>query len=164
MKPIFKKIISILEAAPEDVRKVWNIYEDRMKITDTLEPNAFYSPSDGGIHFDIYEDTIFHGDRPVYSVIFHELGHLIDNKADELMDWSRRSSYGLYDTLKAEVNDYINARQKQLKAEAMREGKSIKKKDVYSSIEEEIEKLPQSSSMVVSDLFSGVTFNKVKDG
>ncbi len=162
-----KKIISILEAAPEDVRKVWNIYEDQMKIINKNSSDGFYSPIDGGIHFDIYEDTIFHGDRPVYSVIFHELGHLIDNKADGLMDWSLRSSYGLYDTLKAEVNDYIDARQKQLKAEAMRDGKStkdIKKKDAYSSIAYEITHLPRSSSITVSDLFSGATFNKVEDG
>ena len=162
-----KQIISLLESAPEDVRKVWNIYEDQMKITDTLEHNAFYSPSDGGIHINIYTDTQAAKFRPAYSVVFHELGHLIDNKADGLQYCSQRSSYGLFDTLKAEVTDYINARQKQMNAEAIREGKStkdIKKKDAYSSIEYEITHLPRGASITVSDLFSGATFNKVQDG
>lgn len=68
--------------------------------------------------------------------------------------------------LKAEVEGYINARLKQMRMDALNVGQSagsIRKADAYASVQKELCGLPMSSSMSVSDIFSGVTKNKCKD-
>ena len=162
-----KAIIEAVKSAPEEIRKVWNIYEDQMKIADMFSSReSYYSPRSGGIHIDIMRDR-YSASRPAYSVIFHELGHLIDDKAAIGIYCSQKPQYGLFTMLKSEVEEYINARLKELKADAVRDGKpakSIKKSDAYASVEDELCRLPLSTSMSVSDLFSGATLNKCEDG
>lgn len=158
-------IVDAVKSAPEDVRKVWNIFEGRMKIADVFSGSSYYSPREGSIHINIARDSTS-SDRPAYSVIFHELGHLIDNKAVVSGEYSRKSQYGLFAMLKSEVDEYVSARLRQLKADAVNEGKSpaeVKKKDAYASVEKELCRLPMDSSMSVSDLFSGATVNKCRD-
>ncbi len=162
-----KEIIRALKSAPEDVRKVWNIYEDQMKIISADFEHSFYDDRSGGIFFDLLKDTINRGKEPAYETFFHELGHLIDDKTPITEFLSRSSRYGLFDSLKLEVNDYINARHEKLKAEAEAKGKSpenVKMKSVYRSIEREISRLPRGATPAVSDLFAGVTFCKIHDG
>ena len=160
-----KAIIEAVKSAPEDVRKVWNIMESKMKIADTSTSDSYYSPQNSSVYINIAHDRVL-GSRPAYSVIFHELGHLIDNKVTSLGNYSCTSKYGLFNVLKSEVDEYVNSRLKQLKAGAFKEGKSpreIKKSNAYASVEKELCKLPIRSSISVSDLFSGMTFNKCKD-
>lgn len=157
-----KEIINVLKSAPEDVRKLWDIYEAQMRITASdFEPACY---GDGGILFNLLKDTINRGAEPAYSTFFHELGHLIDDKAIDGY-YSRLPRYGLLDSLRTEVNGYVDARFAKLKADAVTEGRSpqtVKKSDAYSSISKELFALPRASSAAVSDLFSGVTLCKAQ--
>ncbi len=160
-------IMNLVSNAPVNVRKVWNLYEDEMKIATAYNPTstAHYSPSMRSISFSISKDK---SNDPPYNVMFHELGHLIDNAAKHFhSDISRDSAYGLYDTLKSEVDEHVKLSLAKLKAEAIAMGKNpkdVKKLDAYYAVQKEICKLPHTHSAGVSDLFSGITFNKVKDG
>ena len=105
--------------------------------------------------------------RPKYGVLFHELGHLIDDKA---IGFGRHVSGTdeLRRSLASEVDSYITSTLTRLKREAIASGKSpkeIKKADAYASVEKELSgQLSFSSKIAVSDVFSGITKNKIEDG
>lgn len=160
-------IVELVKNASPDVRKCWNIFEENMKIADThVNKGAYYDSNNRSVYFDIREDR-YSTPRPHYSVLFHELGHLIDHAAHSYFLSRVEEEHDLYNTLKSEVDDYVNAMLKKLKNQAITDGKdvkSIKKGDAYKSIQRELFKLPESARVGISDVFSGVTLNKVKDG
>ena len=159
-------ITKAVENASEPIRKVWNAFEDSMKIASTYESRAYYSPREKAVYFSIYEDRE-NGMRPQYNTLCHELGHLIDNSVG-LGYCSQDWKYGLYDSLVSEVNDYVNNKLTELKSNALSMGlspRAFKKADAYKAVEKEIStQLMFKSKMAVSDIFGGVTLNKVKDG
>ena len=164
-----KSLIDAVKGAPEDVRKVWNLMESKLNIIDTNSRDSYYSPAERGVYINFWNDK-YSQTRPAYSVIFHELGHLIDNRvhaADMGFSLSRSKGYSLFDMLKAEVDSCVASRLQQLKADAVLTGKSskdIKKRDAYDFLSSEISYLPQDKNMGVSDVFNGVTQGKCEDG
>ena len=159
-------IIQSVEGASAPIRRVWNIFEDRMNIADIYSRANYYSPREGAVHINLLQDKAGGNDRPQYSSLFHELGHLIDDKAG-IVNVSV-SATDLHDSLVSEVNSYIASTLDRLKSEALEAGqnpKEIKKLDAQKAVEREIStQLPMKSKLVVSDIFGGVTKNKVNDG
>ena len=158
-------IIQSVEGASAPIRRVWNIFEDRMNIADTYSRSNYYSPSEGAVHINLSQDKTSNNGRPQYSSLFHELGHLIDDKTGIVN--ASVSATDLHDSLVSEVNSYIVSTLDRLKSEALASGqnpKEIKKADAYKAVAREITQLPKHSKMAVSDIFGGVTKNKVDDG
>ena len=155
-------VIKLLKNASPDVRKVWNLHEDIMKIADTdYEGTSHYSPTDKSIYIQLWRDKLPYKTNR-YQTMFHELGHLIDNADEEY--YSKDCKFNLYDTLTSEVNSYIDTVLKRLKAQAASEGKdseSISIKDVHTAIQKELDKFSYDACRGLSDVFSGVTLNKV---
>ena len=155
-------IIQDVEKAPEAIRKVWNIFEDRMKIADTYSKHAYYRPIEKAVYVNISQCK---NQEPRNRTLFHELGHLIDNSGGGW--YSQWLEFDLYDSLVSEASSYINDTLGRLKKEAVSLGvspKTVKKADAYNWIEQEIWHLPMKTKATVSDMFSGVTKNKVQDG
>ena len=164
-------LIERVKNAPEEIRKVWNLSEDRLSIINAHSRENYYSPRERGVYIDFTEDR-YRTVRPAFSGIFHELGHLIDNRTRAtglFRSISQNTGYGLFDTLKSEIEECITSRQQQLRAEAVlagRSAKDIKKKDAYDSLDYELHHLPEGKgkNMCISDMFSGITLNKCKGG
>ena len=166
-KDNIEAIEKLLSQAPENIRKVWNMHEDRIEIADTMySGTAHYSHGDG-VYFDIFQDTTTIYGRPKFSVFFHENGHQFDDLSGMLIYYSSEARYDLTATLKSEVEDHIQEVLRQLKVEAVAYGKSakdIKKQNAYEAVEREIKKIPQEHRRGLSDMFSGCTLNKVDGG
>ncbi len=161
------EIIHEIEGASAPIRRVWNLLEDRMKIADTNSRKGYYSPREGAVHIDFLADKYSSGIRPRYGVLFHELGHLIDDKSGSFGRYASGTAE-LRDSLVSEVESYISSTLTRLKREALSSGKNpkgVKKVDAYAAVEKELKgKLSYMEKCTVSDVFSGVTLNKVKDG
>lgn len=156
-----QEIIQAVEGASSPIRKVWNIFEGNMKIAKTNSHSSYYLPDEQSVYINLYD--LDSGGRPKYSVLFHELGHLIDDFGHGSM-----GAADLRKSLTSEVESYVSSTLDRLKSEAVLSGrnpKEIKKTDVYQVVEKEIStQLPYGAKMTVSDVFSGVTGNKVRDG
>ena len=161
------EIVQIVEGAPAPIRRVWNLLEGDMKIADTNSRNSYYSSREGAVHVDFLPDKYGSNGRPRYGVLFHELGHLIDNKAIGLGGYVSCAEE-LHNSLCGEVNSYISSTLVRLRSEALSAGqnpKAIKRSDAYTVVEKEISgQLTMREKIAVSDVFSGVTKNKVNDG
>ena len=165
-------IIERVKAAPADVRKVWNLYEDQMKVEDKAAKSgggACYNPGSRSIKINIERDRsgIWGGDAlPPYRAIFHELGHLVDASATRHTGaYSRGGHYDLLGVAKKEAGEHVKATLDRLKANAMRNGKdpkAIGKADAYAAVSRDLSKLGVRSSALISDFFSGATGNKAK--
>ena len=162
-------IIKLVKNAPEDSRKLWNLFEDKMLVVDKAEKKIqHYNEDERGIHINIMENRTPGNNLPPYTATFHELAHLIDHAVGQYSYfYSLDSSYNLYGALKAEVSGYVDSVFSELKTNAAKDGKPVKsvtKKDAYKKVENELSGLPKNITRVVSDTFSGVTLNKVNDG
>jgi len=157
-----------VKSAPKNIRRIWNMYENEMNIIETNSKNSYYKPSKRGIYINISEDKNNSYNIPQYRTIFHELGHLIDNASGRNFMYyiSQTSKYDLYNTLKSEVNSYVNSTLIKLKRDAVASGKSaanIKKSDAYLKIQHELCKTPVRLTSGVSDVFNGATLGKIKN-
>ena len=169
-KADIEAIVKLVSEAPENIRKVWNIYEDSVRIgnSDMMNRGAYYSPQDRKIYFDIWIDKNRANGYPKFSTFFHEAGHSIDNAAGGAgMFATKDVDYNLYGTLISEVDEHVKTTLMRLKEEAVASGKSaksVKKHDAYRAVESELMSLPITARAGISDIYSGCTLNKVDGG
>lgn len=159
-----------VKGAPQDVRVVWNLFEDKMNVLDTsYRMGAHYLPSRRGIMLDLDNDQRNPDQKP-FSTTFHEIGHLIDHFLGK-NSWffSHRHDGGIFgNMIKSEASDYITQTLNKLRANAMSRGypaRSVKKQDAYDVIRGELIKLGQGADIrEVSDIWCGATKAKVSGG
>lgn len=164
-------IIEKIKNAPEDVRKVWNIYEDKMKVSDKAckVGDALFDPLSNSVRFNIVSDRDPKTNAP-YFTVFHELGHLIDFNATALMGGMSNNFDG-HAFRKALIDDgekYIADKQTQILNDLLQQGKAPGEakaeaaKRAYDDISVEILCIPLRAQVEVSDIFAGITLGKVR--
>jgi hypothetical protein len=163
-----KAITSKVRAAPENVRIVWNRFEDKMKILDTnldtaKEP-AHYSHMKRGIRLNTQKDKTDMRQKP-YKTIFHELGHLIDHFAGRNIFFASRyfQSGAFADTIRKEAKDYATAVKVKLQMDGMKQGinpKHYRIADAYDEISRELRGITGTEQREVSDIWDGATKGK----
>jgi SPP1 gp7 family putative phage head morphogenesis protein len=154
----------ILEKAPDVCQKVWNKYQDKIKINKyETKGGAFYHPYWNHVEFSIKRDR--NNKKGNMTTIFHELGHLFDANAEEAFYGTGRH-FGiskLYengkfdDLLKKDADNMV----KQKWAEMKKIDKKTPKAQVYEALKSEIMALPSPAQADVSDIFEGVTKGKI---
>lgn len=158
ISPYYKDIlIERYTNMDSDLKQLFNKYAKKMKCLDVNcvdgegRPHAFFSPEDGGVRFHQTYDS----DNPLGpgNTFFHESGHALDKLIGAEDGSSETASYRNYMT-EAAHEDYYAAIDK-----IMREEKCDKAK-AQKLLTEELKNNPIISN-VVSDIFGGITYNKV---
>ena len=161
-------IVEQVRKAPKNLQILWNMAEADMKIIDkNFRETAHYDLKRRGILFDAPED--FYNPTRKYKTILHETGHLLDHfMGGQLYLHSYVYEGELFSkTLIEEANSAVKEELKRLKAEAVslgRSSKNIKLADAQHSLSKTLQELDHAARSEVSDIFSGVTKNKVKGG
>lgn len=168
-------IIKIIEKSPKDMRRLWNMYEDKIKIMDKFYKDTAYYDSGEGIYFDIDEDRLTTQKRTAFETLFHESGHLIDYEvmqAVHLKGWkSLSNNHAFENTIINEVNNYIDSMQEAMVNDLVKEGKTYEEARKMTSLEKaqdevckQLDKIPLVYRNAVSDIFDGVTIGEVNGG
>lgn len=117
VEDIASKVDSMLAHSSGTAAKLWQKYEDRIRMVDPSHSGgAFYRHSDGGVHMNVQRSLDDIGGKGALSTWFHEFGHNIDYLAGN----GQKAFTTFYDSgkfaesLKQEVKEYIKARQTEL--------------------------------------------------
>lgn len=168
----------------EDLKQVWNKFEEKIAVGNANARKAYFLPGKMQIFFNAKRDK--------KSTFFHEAGHFIDRLAAKERGLSGNFSGefkngALAKTIKEEADAFIQKRYDEMNREFLahrndinylkkhglvketfgtspKVGKKMEKGLAYESVRKEICSLPASARGDVSDLFSGATLNRVKDG
>lgn len=158
ISPYYKDIlIERYTNMDSDLKQVFNKYAKKMKCLDVNcldeegRPHAFFSPKDGGIRFHQTYDS----DNPLGpgNTFFHESGHALDKLLGAENGSSETASYKNYMT-EAAHEDYYDAIDKIMREEKCDEAKA------QELLTTELKNNPITSN-VVSDIFGGISYNKV---
>lgn len=160
-----------VKTAPENIRVVWNRFEDKMKVLDTAYTKTDHYDSSvnaRGIRINALKDRTATNQKP-YKTIFHELGHLIDHFAGKNRFFSSQYFQGgvFADTLRQEAKDYATKVKEKLRIEGMKQGinpKHFRIADAYDAISRELLKIPVIERREISDIWHGATKKKVNGG
>lgn len=173
-----------LDNAPEVAQKVWVKYSDRMTLGRTTEKGAHYHPTTKLVNLDLQET--FDNDGKLKAkgdTFFHEFAHSIDDLAyrDHRLGraghftqqyYSEKYNMTWEEVIQKEVNDLINKRNKEFK-KLFEEDKlnspvtnyhfgKWRKSLTYELLQEEFRKQGAYETSAFSDIFSGVTKNKLR--
>ena len=165
-----KAIIEKVKAAPEDIRIMWNRFEDKMKILSaTHNGTAIYENAGRGIRFNLQSDRKDGRIQKPYKTIFHELGHLMDHcTGRNRFYFSHRYDGGAFgETLRQEAKEYANAVKKKLQAEALQQGRNpkyVRLSDAYDQIGLDLRRIAAYDRREISDIWHGATNKKVDGG
>lgn len=158
ISPYYKDILIERYADMDrDLKQLFNRYARKMKCVDVNcldkegRPHAFFSPKDGGIRFHQTYDS----DNPLGpgNTFFHESGHALDKLLGNENGSSETASYKNYMT-EAAHEDYYDAIDKIMREEKCDEAKA------QELLTTELKNNPIISN-VVSDIFGGISYNKV---
>jgi len=193
-----------------EAKAVWDAYESDIGVADLNEKKRAHCDWDGKIHVDIVDGMKGNTwDKPA-QVVFHESGHAIDMLAGKKYGfepgsiWHEHSPKGLFsyryknglfpNTIKAEVDALVSAKDKEMKAEFkahstdydwlvkkgyimqwqvdyfQRNGRWVggepkySKDMAYKAIEKEIRQLNPFQKADISDMMEGATRSKIQVG
>lgn len=172
-----EKIKEIVDKANHGASKLFNKIADDIVIAkpDSRLTEAYYSAADGKIHIDL-EKNLSDPRRLPYKTFFHEVGHKVDavisNKADRTVGIASNYESNKYLKVIKVTDSYGNSSnvvkgytlEEMLIEEAKQAIKNAKgesKSDKQYTLIEELHTLPAQHSNGVSDIFSGVTKNRV---
>lgn len=153
-------IVEKVKAAPEDIRIIWNLAHEDIKILDAEYAGiAHYNSRARGIYLKTSELV----DNPIekdYQTLFHEAGHLIDQRLTNYQSFYSKSDPRFERVIRQEAEIYIQRTLKELK----KGGGKATGKDAYASIYNELQTIPDKARSEVSDMFHGATKGKVHGG
>ncbi|MFA6887657.1 MAG: hypothetical protein WCQ65_11910, partial [Fermentimonas sp.] len=145
-----------------ELKGEYNKYADKLKCNDTayyeLDENgvpqdaAYFSPIEGGFKINQHEDL--HNPLGAGNTFFHESGHMIDWLKGQESD-TGNASYETYMT-EAVHEDYFNALQNIMNDN----DNPCDRERAQEILSRKLMKEPNASNCV-SDVFGGVSFNKV---
>ena len=157
----------------EIVKKVWERYEDKIRVADARTQEVNYCSGDG-IHINASKTRKDSKFKKAYNTFFHESAHSIDYKNARKRGsrgWGYSATYkdGIFgDTIKEEVMELVNQKWKQLKTET---GKRVPKAEAYYIIEKGIKGAHTVNKEVnwhalgeISDMLQGATKGKINIG
>lgn len=113
-----------LDQAPDDIKRVWVKYHDKLKLDNYKEGRgtSFYRPGKG---VTIYRKSMNLPDDPKYyqkkyDVFFHEFGHMIDHLASDsipdtaFLDYSKKASNLIIDNIDNDWDNLIDSKYQKL--------------------------------------------------
>ena len=141
-------IIDNLQQYPPSLQDMYlyTAKELKMKYTDK---GAKYNRITEDIHFSVKATRS--DDRGAYGTVFHEWGHLIDNKIDRTKIITREVNEEMYKALKKDVDNQIKYHMKQ---------SGLDKAGAKKKLSNELFNAPDTIA-VVSDIYGGITGNQV---
>lgn len=168
-----------LSEAPEMAQKMWVKYSDRMRLNRTDETGAHFDPMQQNVN--LHLENTFENDgskKPKGDTFFHEFAHNIDDMA--LRDHKLGASghftehfysekYGMTweEVMQKEINGLVNAKHKEYQ-KMFKDGEiesafstKWKKANSYARMTREFRKMGAYETSAFSDIFSGVTKNKL---
>lgn len=173
----------------ETHRKVWAKYEGDLGVTTIYakdKETAYFSPTKKGITFNLKQDAKGSDWQAPYQTAFHEFGHNIDylaRDADNFYYSEHWRNGSFANTLRREITQIIKDRDRELKQlhktlseEAWKEYQEkigsysgditnqYRKRIAYKAIEHDLLAIPVKLRSSLSDLFGGVTLNKISAG
>lgn len=174
-----------LDNAPEVAQKVWAKYSDRMTLGSTTEKGAHFHPVTKLVNLDLKDTFEVDGEKMAQgNTFFHEFAHNIDDvvfRNKGLGKWGNFSQHFYsekYDmtweeVIQKEVNTLINTRNSDFRKRynsgeefTMSNGTKIggtwKKAYTYKLLEKEFREMGILETSGVSDIFSGVTKNRLR--
>lgn len=174
----------MLSEAPEVAQKVWTKYSDRMKLGRTNETGAHFDPGLKHVNMHIKETFEKDGDKkPKGDTFFHEFAHNIDDLVYRDHKLGLRGHYTQHfysekygmtweEVMNKEINNLVNQRNKAFKKQyeagelkhigaEMNNGK-WKKEFTYELLTQEFREIGAFETSAFSDIFSGVTKNKLR--
>lgn len=184
-KDLIEGIMSRVYNAPENVQKLINKYQDKLKI-DTIKAKknqSWYSPQTKGLTINPKYDSM---KESPFETFFHEFGHLIDNtdpngKMSRL--FASPNTGEVFDLRESVELDVLNNRfVKQLVDKADKNGnfykmaqdgkvnpvllaEELKGRDNYGLVRDMVDDLRRfNGPPAVQDLYSGMTLNQVEAG
>lgn len=147
-----QEIAEIVRRAPENVRVVWNLAHEDIKILDSnFKGGARYFPAEKGIRLDISEDATAFDQKP-YRKILHESAHLIDHRME---NYSGYRSVNFKDEIFART--LINEAAARVKALLIAKDFEA----VCEQISAELASLPLAEQHEVSDIWYGVSNGEI---
>lgn len=174
-----------------DLQAAWDKYENQIKVAKADHKGGAYCQGDN-IYVNIAADAKGRSWSAPYATTFHESGHAIDGLAAQLGSvngqWHLSSTYknGLFpQTIKDEVNDWVNAVLSDMKAHKddfsywvqkgwMNQstadyylqygGFKVKKAYAYAAIQKEVKSLTPLQYGDLSDILEGATRGKIQCG
>lgn len=174
-----------------DLQAAWDKYETKIKVAKADHKGGAYCQGDN-IYVNIAADAKGRSWSAPYATTFHESGHAIDGLAAQLGSvngqWHLSSTYknGLFpQTIKDEVNDWVNAVLSDMKAHKddfsywvqkgwMNQttadyylqygGFKVKKAYAYAAIQKEVKSLTPLQYGDLSDILEGATRGKIQCG
>lgn len=174
-----------------DLQAAWDKYETKIKVAKADHKGGAYCQGDN-IYVNIAADAKGRSWSAPYATTFHESGHAIDGLAAQLGSvngqWHFSSTYknGLFpQTIKDEVNDWVNAVLSDMKAHKddfsywvqkgwMNQttadyylqygGFKVKKAYAYAAIQKEVKSLTPLQYGDLSDILEGATRGKIQCG
>lgn len=146
-KKHYKNIMQYIDNLPDEVKKLVyeNINEINFKDINFKDGAARYSPKEKGIYIDINDDFANKKGKGQYTTIFHEMGHLIDHRLNNISVKDEK----FRNLIINDVNSFVN--------EYSRINNINNPYEVSKLISDKLGKSPKFHS--VSDLCGGVTEN-----
>ncbi len=143
----YKNIMEYIDNSPDEVKKLVyeNINEINFKDINFKDGTARYSPKEKGIYLDI--NTDFSNKRGQYTTVFHEMGHLIDHRLNNISIKDDR----FRNLIIEDVNSFTNKYMKLNNIDNLY--------DLSNKLSEELKSDIKYHS--ISDLFGGVTDNTI---
>lgn len=170
----------MLSDAPDVAKKVWTKYSDKMKLNRTNETGAHYDPLKEYVNLSLEETFDKDGEKkPKGDTFFHEFAHNIDDVAyrehklgasGHYTQHFYSEKYGMTweEVMQKEVNGIVNAKHKEYQ-KMFKDGElqlawsdKWKKADSYDRMTREFQKMGIYDTSAFSDIFSGVTKNKLR--
>lgn len=182
-----------IEQVPTLVKNAFKNYQNSLKILDahyktTDKQVAHFSPSEGGIRFDIEQDGKPSDEfRAQYQTYFHETGHNLDyvigkkiagrgyasseykspNHVEEIPYYDKQGNVvgrvsrnlSFDDMIKKEGQEFIDAYRQLAEKHA---GRKVSKKEVYNEIYQDFKDEPLVNRRQLSDILDGITNGEMR--
>lgn len=160
-----KVLDNILDKAPEEFKKAWDVYKDDFKIIDFVEnlkdSYPHYNDELQGMYItkkDLMGNKTW---LKPFEMFFHEAGHQLDHLINlkklkgfegyyisDIWRSIKYKNFTLGSMLEAEYSDYINL---------IKDGKNLSNSEVFKIIKDKYKNRSANSIKELSDLFSGLS-------
>lgn len=159
-----KALVDLLDNAPENMKKLWNKYSDKFNLYDRNSEKNSYNPLTKRIKINgkfLMGSSV----KKPFERLVHKIGHHIDNligSEGKLLStfnfismeyFSDKYESNLRDMLIKEYQIYYNSIKERLNKE--------NEKEIYKEIKKEFSTYSNYQKVIISDLFSVITNDKL---
>lgn len=160
-----KALVDVLNNAPENMKKLWNKYSDKFNLYDRNSEINMYNPLTKRI---VVNSLSGNNSKKPFERLIHEIGHHIDNligsegkllstlRFASITYFSDKYKSNLREMLVHEYWSYFNGIKKKIK--------TSDENKIYEEMKKEFSVYSNYQKVIISDLFSGITKNKVNFG